>query len=272
MKLTLPDLEGLRRAPHRAGSYVDAVIEAWLGYSSRPAEEIITDADFEIDTFDRYCARCGASVGLGEATGTGCASCRGTRPPYVRVIRLGAYEPPLSEWITALKYERRSEFGRVLGMFLANQIRASRLAGESPAIVTPVPMPWQRRMYRGIDHANVLASAVARELGIPVRPMLRKINTDPQVTRAASERRRSRPKWILPAKRRWRRGERKPLKGLDVILIDDVRTTGATARVCGRVLRELGASRVILAVAAVVDEPARRSPGAQSGQGDQGGQ
>ncbi len=237
----------------RATSWLGAVVETWLGLSRPVARDAIADANFAADPYEMYCPRCGSSVGLGEAVSDGCAECRGEPAIADRVIRLARYDSPLRDWVAALKYEGWAEIGTALGTMLGHQIGTSGFVDLANAIVVPVPMPWQRRIYRGIDHARVIAEAAARALKVDLFPILAKRNGQPQVQRTASERRRGRKDWIRVRRRLggW------PLDGLDVILVDDVKTTGTTLRTCRRLLKELGAARVIVAVLAVADSPAR---------------
>jgi ComF family protein len=245
----------MAQSVHRDRPTVSALVEAWLGLSRPVAGDAIERARFAPDPFESYCARCGESTGPGEAMPDGCGECR--RKPAIadRVIRLGRYDPPLKEWISAIKYEGWTEMGEVLGALLAQRIAASRSIEPAKTIVVPVPMPWQRRLYRGIDHARLIAEGASRHLHLRLFPILTKRNGEPQVAvAAATDRRHSRKDWIRIRRRigGW------PLDGLHVILVDDVTTTGTTLRTCAKLLRSLGAERIIAAVLAVTDSPSRR--------------
>jgi len=240
---------------------LSALVEAWLGLSRPVARDAIERAEFTPDHFESYCARCGESVGPGEAMPDGCGECRRKPATADRVIRLGRYDSPLKEWISGIKYEGWTEMGEALGALLAQRIAASAAIDPAQAIVVPVPMPWQRRLYRGIDHARFIAEAASRHLHLRLFPILTKRNGEPQVAVAtATQRRRGRKDWIRIRRRMggW------PLDGLHVILVDDVRTTGTTLRTCARLLRGLGAERTVAAVLAVTDSPARRGGSASS--------
>ncbi|MHC5004825.1 MAG: ComF family protein [Planctomycetota bacterium] len=238
-----PPLERLRE-------YLDRCAEAWLGYELPPARRALELSGFGPDDPERYCPRCGDSVGEGERTATGCGACRGRPAPADGVIRLGRYAPPLRDWILAVKYRRWAEMGTLLGRRLG---RAVRDAGESDVVVVPAPMPSLRRLHRGIDHARVIAAAVADELGAPRIDALARRTGPSQAARSSSQRRRRGGAGMTV-----RRGARgRAVAGRTVILVDDVRTTGATARAAAGHLRRLGADRVVLAVLAVRDDPGR---------------
>ncbi len=192
----------------------------------------------------RYCGLCGVSVGPDEVTPRGCASCRGTSPATDRLIRLGPYADPLGEWVKAIKYRQWDQMGRELGRRLGKSISAA-LAGTAGGggttyVVVPMPMPWQRRLYRGIDHARVIAGGVAAELHAPLLALLARANGPPQVSLRATQRSRNAGRM-----RRKRRAHLLPLDGHTVVLVDDVRTSGASLEAAARLIRRLSAARVV---------------------------
>ncbi len=111
-----------------------------------------------------------------------------------------------------------------------------------------MPMPWQRRLYRGIDHARVIAGGVAAELDAPLLSLLARANGPPQVSLRATQRSRNAGRM-----RRQRRAHLLPLDGHTVVLVDDVRTSGASLEAAARLIRRLGAGRVVGGVLAVAD-------------------
>ena len=118
-----------------------------------------------------------------------------------------------------------------------------RTLGEGPILV-PVPLHPSRGAERGFNQADLLAAAVARPLGLRViGGLVRLRDTPPQTGLSAAARRRN----VAGAFQSSRR-----FTGLDVVLVDDVLTTGATARACAKALRRAGARRVGLLTAARV--------------------
>jgi predicted amidophosphoribosyltransferase len=235
--------------------YLDAAADYWLGSALPPAEQVIAEADWEPDESDAYCGRCGDSVGPGEATETGCAACRGRPPIADGFVRIGPYSGDLRTWIMNIKYQQRwAEMAQALGRRLGRAVADAGTVDLDRTVVVPMPMPWQRRLYRRIDHARVIAAALARELQVPLADVLKKAGGPPQVSRPASLRARTGARGLAVRRRLggWN------LADLHVIVADDVRTTGASMRAAVRILRRLKPRRVVAAVVAVSDDAARR--------------
>lgn len=223
-----------------------------LGWELPPIDIAMSEFPIRPDAVGTWCFRCGESIGIGEQTDRGCASCRGCATPLVGVVRLGEYCPPLSTRILQLKYMRWPAMARTLGIRLAQQVRASLPLDRFPQAVVAMPMPWIRSWWRGIDHAAVIASGVASELDIPlVSPLSQRLGPT-QASRSRTDRQRS-SKRFHPR----RRGSVSLQDVGRVLLVDDVRTTGASLRQAAICLRAAGATEVIGAVLAVVPSPRR---------------
>ena len=118
-------------------------------------------------------------------------------------------------------------------------------SGEQADLILPVPMTRKDVRNRGLDQCAALAQALSRELGIPFeKGLLVKVRqTGKQHDLSAEERMRN-----LESAFAVRVPER--LAGKRVILLDDVCTTGSTLRECGRLLKRMGAVRVVALTAA----------------------
>lgn len=172
-----------------------------------------------------------------------CPRCRRRRHSVDRGRAVGVYAGALRDIIHAFKYDRRRSIARRLSM-LMREHGAEVLSGAD--CVVPVPLHRRRRRQRGFNQAADLAAG----LGLPVRPVLRRIRPTPsQVALPAARRHQNvRGAFRVIGRRRAlpgrRTGGRAGLVGTCVVLVDDVSTTGATLDACARALKEAGVREV----------------------------
>jgi ComF family protein len=200
--------------------------------------------DWSPDDLDAYCPRCGASAATGDVTPAGCAECRNHRLPWERVIRLGPYQPPLADWLRAFKFHQHWAWGPWLGGQLASVMEQP--LDPARIAVCPVPMHWLRRCQRGYNQAHLIARQLARATGWPEAPVLKRIRHTLPQTAVSPGRRAANVRDTFAC-------DRVDLTGWQIVLIDDIKTTGATLGTCARLLRQQGARCVDVAVAAVAD-------------------
>ena len=154
---------------------------------------------------------------------------------------LWAYHPPFDQIILGLKY-RRLDY---LGLHIAGEANA-RLGIElrRADVVVPMPMHWRRRLARGRNHADSIARPLARRLGRPLSPALRRRTLGrPQVGRGRRQR-------LLNPGIAFTCRRPAAVRDRVVLLVDDVVTTGATSGRAARTLKAAGARRVIVFAAA----------------------
>lgn len=146
------------------------------------------------------------------------------------------YRPPLDEVILALKFRRLDYLSEALAELALPAVRLA--AGDGPIdAVVPVPLHWRRIWTRGYDQAALLAAGLARRLGVPILPALRRVRATPaQSLRARDARRRN-----LAGAFALRRGMESRIGGRALLLVDDVVTTGSTLAEAGATLRRAGA-------------------------------
>lgn len=172
-----------------------------------------------------------------------CRSCWQDPPPFNRAVAAGVYVGPLRNAIVRLKYFGEKARAQPLGRVLANQVACSL---QPPDLIVPVPLHPQRLAVRGYNQAGILARVIGKEFALPVREdvLLRHRSTGPQASLGYSARQ-SNVKGAFTVAKAW------CIVGKAVLLIDDVYTTGATARACTEALLHAGARRVDIAVLAV---------------------
>lgn len=154
---------------------------------------------------------------------------------------IGPYEGRLRAIIRCLKFSDLPE----LGVFLGERI-AGRLPVEAKQadVIIPVPLHGWRRWRRGYNQAERIAANMRPGLGIPVASglLMRSRATAAQSGRSRKDRLANvHGAFRAPAGR---------ARGLRVLLVDDVVTTGATLRECARTLKAAGARSVHAAAAA----------------------
>lgn len=156
-----------------------------------------------------------------------------------RSAAIGAYEGALRSVVHALKYQERRSVATRLGLLM----RASGVDVLADADgVVPIPLHPRRQWERGFNQAAELAA----HLGVPIVHALRRTRATPsQVSLPAEERRENVRGAFAPARHA-------PVRGLRLVLVDDVSTTGATLEACAEVLREAGAAEIRALTAARV--------------------
>ncbi len=168
-----------------------------------------------------------------------CGRCRSTRPPFSAVYTAGLYDGSLKAAIQQLKFQQRVSLDRSLAMLMGRALPDAL----DDALFVPVPLHatgWSARCY---NQAQLLAVELGRIRNLPVdNRLLVKIRpTPPQHDLSAQQRIRNLHGAFSVTRR---------LDGQQVLLVDDVMTTGATAVACSRALLEAGADRVAVVTAA----------------------
>ncbi len=170
-------------------------------------------------------------------------------PAYGRARAVAHYSGAMRTLIHQFKYADRHDARALFGRWLAEAGR-DLIAGVD--VVVPVPLSRWRLLSRRFNQAAILSQELSRHTGLPVDLHLlqRARSTATQVGLTRDQRRRN-----LAGALRVRRSRQAALQGRNVLLIDDVITTGATIEACARALLRAGAARVdVLALALVTNE------------------
>lgn len=194
--------------------------------------------------FPRHCPFCGRVAGKDLL----CDTCKRELPftgenaveegSFGRCAAPLFYDGLVREAILRFKFKRRFEYLSCFGMLMA-QCAAEHFSGEFDAI-TWVPVSKKRLKKRGFDQARYLAASVCVDWHVAPIETLKKIVDNPaQSGIKRTEERRANVLGVYEAV------EPERFRGKRLLLIDDIRTTGATLTECVRVLKEAGAAEVL---------------------------
>lgn len=147
----------------------------------------------------------------------------------------GLYEGPLVPMVTALKYRRHDFLDDTLAGLMEEALRArGDLAFDA---VAPVPMPRAKERRRGYNQATLLALALSRRIGVPCDMTL--LARGAERATQASLPKKDRAANVAGAFSASQRAHAK-----QILIVDDISTTGETFRACARALTGRGAARV----------------------------
>jgi len=168
-----------------------------------------------------------------------CEMCLRDPPPFARVYAAAPYGGTLQDAVQRFKYHGQLALEQPLGKLLGATLRARVL--PRPHLLVPVPLHIDRLRQRGYNQALQLARQIGREFDVPIAAdLLQRVRaTEPQQGLDAASRR---------GNLRGAFSVARPVLGRRVLLVDDVMTTGATARECAAALRCAGAAVVDVAV------------------------
>lgn len=188
------------------------------------------------------CRRCGDAVGQGLGTVDECASCRTFPPRFVEAAStVASYESgPLRDLVLSLKFGRKTHVAWALGDLLADRIAATNLV-QAGIVLIPTPLTRSGLRERGFNQAEELARRIGSSLKLRVEPrLLKKIRSTPPQATLGTEKRRENLNGAFACNSRVARRH----AGANVLLIDDVITTGSTISECARTLVEAGIGKV----------------------------
>lgn len=192
---------------------------------------LCADCRAELVANRQYCRCCALPLATGGAL---CGQCLQQPPAFDRVIAPWLYSEYLAFIIQCWKFQDDP----ALTPLLADLWLDARIGTDLPDILVPVPLHWYRQWRRGYNQAELLARQLARAFGglaVDTGRLKRGRATAAQSGMNASQRTRNlRGAFTVNGS----------CDNLRVALVDDVLTTGATAREAARVLRQAGAARV----------------------------
>jgi len=196
------------------------------------------------------CARCGlpfASARAADSVDRRCPQCRDDEFDFDAARSYGVYSGKLRVAILQLKFRRKERLGKRLGALMATAWNSLVTGAAAPPVVVPVPLHSARQRERGFNQAEALAQGVCAALArspaksslrLKPRALVRHRPTAAQSGLTLAQRREN-VRGVFSVVRP------ELVRCREVVLVDDVMTTGATMSACAAALKQAGAARVL---------------------------
>ncbi len=231
--------------------FLQSLLESVLGFVYPPHCLLCRTP---LDESDGLCPACWETLGIIRGPRCGRCGCPGLTYPctncadkdfvFSRLYALTPFSQSVQRLVHNLKYQGQTVAGQTLGRALGRMLAGEPLSEARPVVV-PVPLHRSRLRERGYNQSLLIARALARVLDLSVeeRALKRVRATETQTALDSAERGIN-----MEGAFRGRRSDL--VRNRQVLLVDDVVTTGATANACATALLEAGASEVVVAAVA----------------------
>jgi ComF family protein len=198
------------------------------------------------------CACCGLPFDFDPGGDTLCAGCIARPPAYDKARAVMRYDEASRGPILALKHGDRLDLSPPFARWLD---RGGRALIDAADVVIPVPLHpfrlWTRRYNQSAELARALARLANKETAFLALVRSRATPSQGAMRSAKARRRNMLGAFKVPPR------HKSAIAGRNILLVDDVLTTGATVEACARALKRAGAAKVfVLALARVVRPPA----------------
>lgn len=195
------------------------------------------------------CDCCGIPLAQSFLPQTWCGACEAKSSKVSRTRSALVYSEMSKRLILSFKHGGRSDNIKVFASWI--HLAAEELLGE-PGVLVPVPLHLYRRLHRRFNQSALLAGCLAKTCKLPVQPqwLIRTRNTPSQGFKSTTGRNRNVQGAFLVPQRFC--GQ---VKGQRIILVDDVRTSGATLEACAKALLNAGAAQVDAVTLARIVKP-----------------
>ena len=191
-----------------------------------------------------FCQKCSEPFEGSINTKFACANCAHRTIHFDAAVAVYRGRGIVRGVIHEFKYNRQIHLRHLLARWVRAALDDERLRDYRFDVMVPVPLHSARQRERGFNQANLLANLLSKHTSIPCRHLLKRIRyTTTQTALDRSER-------MENLHDAFRLRKNADVRGLRVLLIDDVLTTGSTLSECARVLKGAGAISVHAATAA----------------------
>lgn len=210
--------------------------------------------------YPRICAVCKNRLDVNAIQGMVCASCWGSiirnRLPFCpcsggqefafdRAFAACAYTGAMKTLLHEFKYSKKDYLGRLIAALMIEQIRECAVPVAGIDMIVPVPLAKARLRQREFNQALVLSRHIAEEFDKPVAATaLARIRNTPTQTELSPEER------FVNISGSFRVTEPARIKDKNILLVDDVLTTGATVSEAAKELKSCGGATILVIAAA----------------------
>jgi ComF family protein len=200
----------------------------------------ITAAADTVFPYIPKCVCCGVEKGVDDYLCPACAkelealNAGESNVGGIKAFSLYNYDGLIKSLVTGYKYSGKKWLSRFMGDAMASRLRSLPISTDC---VCNVPLHIKRRKSRGFDQSETIAKRISEVTDIPYIAALRRVRNTKTQTKLNEAQRRENISGAF---------ESAAMVSGNVLLIDDVLTTGATALECARVLKEAGAGNVYI--------------------------
>lgn len=193
--------------------------------------------EHQLPYMQSYCYQCALPLCKPDFP---CGRCLKIRPSYDESYCAMEYRPPVSTLISIAKYNRQLTSLSTLGIVFASAYKKYRNNRHQikPDLIVPIPLNWKRQLIRGFNQSQLLADIVSSKIGIPMdNQILKRVyHTKPQQGLSKAARLKNLENSFVSSQK---------AEGLNIALLDDVITTGATMEAAASTLKKAGATSVV---------------------------
>lgn len=204
--------------------------------ASQPTLDMCKSCELSLPILGDRCESC--ALPLSDGAARYCGECLQSPPPYSRTEACWVYDLPVAQLIAAYKYRHKLSYGLTLSKIAAKEFASAYKHSEKPTLIAAVPLHWHRHLRRGFNQSDLLAKYFSKHLQIPLFTYIKRTKpTDAQLALSAKERQTN-------LKNAFAISKAQSVDGEVVAIIDDVMTTGATARAVSETFLQAGAKEV----------------------------
>jgi len=200
--------------------------------------DLCEPCEVELPWLTVSCQICAMPLAVTEQSVTRiCGKCIQQPPAFFTSKALFHYQPPIDNFIMALKFHQQLLYARLFGELLSLQLQKIYTGQELPELIIPVPLHATRLRERGFNQAIEIGRPIAKQLHLPLA-----IHSCERIRMTTAQS-------LLPANERHSNIKnafivKKPLAAKYVAIVDDVITTGQTVNELSKVLRQAGVERI----------------------------